>query len=264
MSHHLSGPRLHSPADDARLDLTGVFAFSAAGGYRTVLIMNVNPDFGAMADAFHPQAVYRVNVDTDGDHRADVAFSVVFSEPADGVQSCTVYRATGDAARAQEATGEAIISDAPVSLGPEPQVVRAGPYRGFAGRRSDPFFADLDGILNQFQWTGTDAMAAKDVFGIALELPITDLGAAPVIGVWAQVSGDRDGELVLVDRGGHPSLTAFFNAEEAKDAYKRRRAGRRLGHLRQGLDGGAGAHRRLQRRGRRAGFAHGAPRHPAL
>ena len=139
MSHHLSGPRLRSPAD-----------------------------------AF-PQAVYRINVDTDGDHRVDVAFSVVFSEPADGAQSFTVYRATGDAARAQEATSEAIISDASVSLGPEPQVVRAGPYRGFAGRRSDPFFADLDGILNQFQWTGTDAMATKDVFGIALELPITDL-----------------------------------------------------------------------------------------
>jgi hypothetical protein len=27
MSHHLSGPNLRSPADDARLDLTDLFAF---------------------------------------------------------------------------------------------------------------------------------------------------------------------------------------------------------------------------------------------
>jgi hypothetical protein len=34
MSHHLSGPNLRSPADDARLDLTDLFAFPAAGGDR--------------------------------------------------------------------------------------------------------------------------------------------------------------------------------------------------------------------------------------
>jgi hypothetical protein len=33
------------------------------------------------------------------------------------------------------------------------------------------------------------------------------------------VSLHRDGELVSIDRGAHPSLTAFFNAEEAKDQY---------------------------------------------
>lgn len=215
MSHHLSGPNLRSPADDARLDLTDLFAFPAAGGYRTVLIMNLNPDFGGSADAFHPQAVYRINLDTDADNQADVAFSVVFSDPADGPQTFTVHRATGDQAHTQEATGEVIASDVPVSLGPEPQIVQAGPYRVFAGLRSDPFFADLDGLLNQFQWTGTDTMADKNVFGIALEVPITDLGAQPVVGVWARVSVWRDGELVSVDRGGHPSLTAFFNPEEA-------------------------------------------------
>jgi hypothetical protein len=133
MSHHLSGPNLRSPADDARLDLTDLFAFPAAGGYRTVLIMNRNLDFGGSADAFHPQAVYRSNLDTDADNQADVAFSVVFSDPADGPQTFTVHRATGDQAHTQEATGEVIASDVPVSLGPEPQIVQAGPYRVFAG-----------------------------------------------------------------------------------------------------------------------------------
>ena len=219
MSHHLSGPHLRSPAEDARLDLTDVFVFPAPAADRTVLVMDVNPDFGGFADAFHPGAVYRLNVDTDADDQADVAFSVVFSEPVDGAQTFTLYRATGDQARTQAAAGEALVADAPVSFGPQPQVVQAGGYRGFAGRRSDPFFADLDGILNQFQWTGTDALAGRDVFGIVLEVPNAELGEQPRIGVWARVSLDRDGELVSVDRGGQPSLTAFFNPEDAKDAY---------------------------------------------
>jgi hypothetical protein len=54
MSHHLSGPNLRSPADDARLDLTDVYVFPAPAADRTVLVMNVNPDFGGFADAFHP------------------------------------------------------------------------------------------------------------------------------------------------------------------------------------------------------------------
>lgn len=219
MSHHLSGPNLRSPADDARLDLTDVFAFAAPAGDRSVLIMNVNPDFGGHADAFHPDAVYRINVDTDGDYRADVAFSFVFSAPAEGAQTVTVYRATGDQARAHEAGGDVLIADAPVSFSAEPNLVEAGDYRFFAGRRSDPFFADLDGIIHDFQWTGVDATADKNVFGIVLELPNQDLGSDSTIGVWARVSVRRDGELVSIDRGAHPSLTAYFNAEDAKDEY---------------------------------------------
>jgi hypothetical protein len=59
------------------------------------------------------------------------------------------------------------------------------------------------------------------VFGIALELPGVELSTAPTIGVWARVSlRGEDGRLVSVDRGAHPSLTAYFNAtNEAKAAY---------------------------------------------
>ncbi len=219
MSHHLSGPNLRSPADDARLDLTDVFAFMSPTRDRCVLIMNVNPDFGGQADAFHPDAVYRINVDTDGDNRADLAFSFVFSPPRDKEQSASVHRATGEQARAHEATGEQIIADAPVSFGSEPRVVESAPYRFFAGLRSDPFFADLDGILHNFQWTGVDTMADKNVFGIVLDLPNSELGPDPTIGVWARVSLHRNGELVSIDRGAHPSLTAYFNEEDAKDEY---------------------------------------------
>ena len=218
MSHHLSGPNLRSPMDDARLDMTDLFAFTVPGD-RTVLILNANPIAPTGGATYHPDAVYRINVDTDGDQQADVAFSVVFSAPSNGEQTATVYRATGAQARSHEAAGEPIITDAPVGFGVEPMVVDAGPYRFSAGLRSDPFFADLDGIVKEFQWTGVDWGADKNVFGIVLEMPNAELSDAPEIGVWGRVSVRKDGELKSVDRGAHPSLTAYFNADEVKDAY---------------------------------------------
>ncbi|MGV9322839.1 DUF4331 family protein [Streptomyces sp. NPDC003660] len=219
MSHHLSGPDLRPPLGDARLDMTDLFAFTVPDD-RTVLILNAHPAVPKQGAALHPDAVYRINVDTDGDHQADIAFSFVFSPPRDGRQTVSVYRATGRQARDHEAVGEEIVKDAPVALGAEPHVVTAGPYQFSAALRSDPFFADLEGIANQFQWTGKDWGADKNVFSIALEMPSSELGADPVIGVWGRVSLRTDGELKSVDRGAHPSLTAYFNPENsAKTAY---------------------------------------------
>ncbi|MEU3076334.1 DUF4331 family protein [Streptomyces laurentii] len=204
--------------DDARLDMTDLFAF-AAGDARTVLILNVNPVAPTGGEAFHPDAVYRINVDTDGDHRADIAYSFVFSPPRDGRQTVTVHRATGDQARAHDAAGDRLFTDAPVGLGTDTHIIESGGYTLSAGLRSDPFFADLDGIVAKFQWTGVDWGADKNVFGIVLEVPDAELGPDPTIGVWGRVSLRQDGRLTSVDRGAHPSLTAYFNAEEAKDAY---------------------------------------------
>ncbi|MEU2062478.1 DUF4331 family protein [Streptomyces sp. NPDC013455] len=218
MSHHLSGPDLRSPKEDARLDLTDVFVFPAADSGRTVLIMNVNPFAPTQGEAFHPEAVYRINIDTDGDDVADLAYSFTFSSPSDGRQTATVHRAAGADARSHAPGGEAIVSGAEVAFGAEPLVVESDGYRFSAGLRSDPFFADLDGIVNGFQWTGNDFGIDKNVFGIVLEVPDEELGEGP-IGVWARVSLWEDDRLVSVDRGAHPSLTAYFNAEEAKEKY---------------------------------------------
>lgn len=99
-------------------------------------------------------------------------------------------------------------------------MVESGHYRFFVGLRSDPFFADLDGIVKDFQWTGVDTMANMNIFGIVLEVPNANLGANPRIGVWARVSVRRDGKLVSIDRGAHPSLTAYFNeSNDAKNEY---------------------------------------------
>ena len=62
MSNHFTGLSLGPPLGDQRLDLCDLYAFqSPADKNRTVIILNANPN----ADALHPDAIYRLNVDND-------------------------------------------------------------------------------------------------------------------------------------------------------------------------------------------------------
>ncbi len=228
MSNHFSAAKLKFPGDDARLDLTDLYAFpSATHADTTVLIIDVNPFWTGMTanppflmtSGFHPDGVYRINIDNDGDLRADVAFTFVFSELRDGKQTGTAYYAAGADARQPGLVGDVIAEDTPVGFDAAAQPVEAGRCRLFIGVRSDPFFADAEGALHGFQWTGVDAFADKNILSIALEVPNDMLGSDPVIGVWAPVSLHRDGALVQVDRGGHPTINPFINPDEAKNEY---------------------------------------------
>src|SRR5258705_317009 len=94
MSNHFSAANLMHPGDDPRLDLTDLFVFAAPDNPdRTVLIMDANPFM--KGTEFSPDAVYRFNIDNDGDALADVAFSFTFSEPNDGRQTASSCRWTG-------------------------------------------------------------------------------------------------------------------------------------------------------------------------
>jgi hypothetical protein len=228
MSNHYSAANLRFPGDDARLDLTDLFVFqSPADPARTVLIIDVNPFTTGisamppflMKSEFHPDGVYRINIDNDGDARADAAFTFVFSEFRDGTQTGTAYYATGQPAQQPEPAGDVLASALPVGFDAAVRPVQAGPGRLFAGVRSDPFFADADGAFHGFNWTGQDAFANRNILSIALEVPSDMLGPDPVIGAWATVSVRRDGALVQVDRGGHPTLNPFINPNDVKDAF---------------------------------------------
>jgi len=221
MSNHFSAANLKFPGDDARLDLTDLFVFaSPADPGRTVLIMDVNPFM--TGSEFHPDGVYRINIDTDGDAYADAAFTFAFSPPDNGAQTGTAYYATGLQARQPEPAGDVLIAGAPVGFDAAAQPIQAGPVRLFFGVRSDPFFADAEGAFHGFQWTGVDTFAGKNVLSIALEVPNDVLGDGSVIGVWASVSVRRDGTLVQTDRGGNPTLNPFINPDDAKDLYNTR------------------------------------------
>jgi uncharacterized protein DUF4331 len=231
MSNHHSAANLRFPGDDARLDLTDLYVFRPPGDEgKTTLIINVNPYTTGisamppflMKSEFHPDGVYRINIDNDGDAYADVAFVFVFSELRHGMQTCTAYHATGSQARQPGPAGDVLVSAAPVGFDAAARPVQAGGGRLFTGIRSDPFFADADGAFHGFKWTGQDAFANRNVLSIVLEVPSDMLGADPLIGVWATVSVRRDSALVQVDRGGHPTINPFINPNDGKDQFNAR------------------------------------------
>jgi hypothetical protein len=239
MSNHYSAANLRFPGDDARLDLTDLYVFPAPGDPgSTVLIIDVNPFTTGMSamppflmkSEFHPDGVYRINIDRDGDARADAAFTFVFSQLNDGMQTGTAYYATGPAAREPEPGGDVLIAGTPVGFDATARPVQAGQARLFMGVRSDPFFADADGSFHGFNWTGQDAFAGRNILSIALEVPSDMLSTDPVIGVWATVSLRRDGALVQVDRGGHPTINPFINPNNVKNEYNLRHPADDLGN----------------------------------
>jgi hypothetical protein len=230
MSNHFSADNLKFPGDDRRLDMTDLFVFrSADNPDNTVLILDSNPTSApppipapTTGPEFHPDAVHRINVDNNGDTQADIAFTFTFSQFENGMQTVMAWYATGLQAREPGPVGEQLCAPFPVSFDGSARTIQAGPIRLFAGLRSDPFFADAEGALHGFQWTHHDDFADNNVDSIALEVPTELLGGDPVIGVWASVSLRRDGGLVLMDRGGHPTINPFINPDGEKNLFNSR------------------------------------------
>jgi hypothetical protein len=231
MSNHFSADNLRFPGDDTRLDLTDLYAFkSPADPGKTVLILDSNPTVRAPIELppsliasrdFHPDAVYRINVDTDGDAHADVAFTFTFTEYQDR-QAGTALYATGLQAREPEAVGEVLTESIPVCFDGMVRPVEAGGVTLFAGTRSDPFFGDVEGAMHGLSWTGHDDFAGNNVLSIVLEVPDDMLGEDPAIGVWASISRRNDGMLTQMDRGGNPTINPFVNPDGEKDLYNTR------------------------------------------
>ncbi len=229
MSNHFSADNLKFPGDDRRLDLTDVFVFSSPDEPdTTVLVMDSNPTSApppipapVTGPEFYPGAVYRINIDTDGDNQADVAFTFVFSDYENGGQTGNAWYATGAQARQAEPGGEVLAEGFAVSFDGTAQPVEANGIRLAAGLRSDPFFADVEGALHGFAWTGHDDFAGNNVDSIVLEVPAGMLGG-PVIGVWASISRYSNGVLEQLDRGGNPTINPFINPDGAKNLFNSR------------------------------------------
>src|SRR5437016_7852970 len=224
MSHHASGPNFGFPRGDARLDMTDLYAFTKPGDpAKSIIVLNVHPSFALASpepttkEPFAPGALYELKIDTDGDAVANLAYSVQFASSEDGKQTATVRRIQGVRAAGVGEEGEVIVQQAPVSVGREALVTKAGDYRFFFGWRSDPFFFDVNGNFNQMQFTGDDFFIDKNVCSIVIELPNSDLGSNKV-GIWARTL-DKTGEgWVQADRGARP-LQAVFLVGEEREAY---------------------------------------------
>src|SRR5208282_694381 len=220
MSHHYSGPDFGFPHGDARLDFTDLYAFPKPGdASKSILIMNVHPSFGVNPpgpttdEPFATEAVYELRIDTNGDNIADIAYRVRFSSDKSGAQTATLRRVEGEQATGTGDDGKTIVEGAPVSTGPQARVTEAGDYRFFAGWRSDPFFFDVNGALNNLQFTGDDYFADKDVCSIALEVPNSALGPKQM-GLWVRTLDGASGKWVQADRGARSNQTPFLAGEQ--------------------------------------------------
>src|SRR6267142_1025165 len=224
MSHHYSGPDFGFPRGDARLDLTDLYAFPKPGDARkSILIMNVhpsafvNPPGPTTTEPFAPEGLYEFKIDTDGDAVADIAYRVRFSTSERAGQTATLRRVVGAQAAGMDDSGQIIVEGAPVSMGPEARVTEVGDHRIFAGWRSDPFFFDVRGAMNDLQFTGDDFFADKDVCSIVLEVPNSTL-APKRLGLWARTLVGAGGKWDQVDRGALPAQAVFLVGTE-RDAY---------------------------------------------
>jgi Domain of unknown function (DUF4331) len=236
MSDHLDSPgpvaitvdddtaNVGPPSGDAKTDITDVFAFlkpgddSEAGDDselpgKSILILCVNPLAPALANEFESGAEYLIEVDTNGDVVPDITFSFAFSPKVGGSQTATVRRT--DASRSRS-----IVSGAPVSFGKTPQITHAGPYKLFAGLRSDPFFFDLLGFIDDFNFVHGDFFVDKNVFSIVLEVPNRALGSTPsTTALWARTRIMQNGRLVNDDRVGRAAINTVFNHGPDKNIF---------------------------------------------
>jgi hypothetical protein len=224
VSHHYSGPDFRFPQGDARLDFTDLYAFPKPGDTgKAILIMNVHPSAGenppgpTTTEPFAHDALYELKIDTDGDAVADIAYRVRFSAFKRGTQTAVLYRVDGRQAAGSGADGRVILDGAPVSLGREARVTEVGDTRFFAGWRSDPFFCDVEGAMNNLQFTGDDFFADKDVCSIVLELPKSALGATNGR-LWARtLTPGNGGGWIQVERGAKPAQSVLL--VEERNAY---------------------------------------------
>ncbi|QJP14800.1 DUF4331 domain-containing protein [Starkeya sp. ORNL1] len=224
MSHHYSGPNFGFPKADARLDLTDLYAFPKPGDpEKSILIVNVHPSATLIGsevttvEPFAPDALYEVMIDTNGDAVVDISYRVSVSPSSQGVQIATVRRIEAEATAESGDRERIVIMGAPVSTGRHAQITTAGDYRLFAGWRSEPFFFDTLGAVDNLNFTGADFFADKNVCSIVLEMPNSALGSMSV-GLWARVL-DKQGEgWVQVERGARPQQAVFLPGDE-RESY---------------------------------------------
>jgi hypothetical protein len=199
---HLEAPALQGQGS---VDIADLFLFQSPDANNSVMILTVNPFAGSVSGTtFNSAASYQFQFDNNGDSVADVTYSTTFSESTAGVQNYSVSRSdsTGSATIATGVTG---VSSATTNGG----LVQAGNF-------DDPFFFDLNGFNNGFNFTGEDAFAGADVSAIVLELPSTDFTDGST-NVGAQAVTELLG--LRADRMGRPAIATALLASDRRDAF---------------------------------------------
>lgn len=251
-SSHREAPGI---SQDPAVDNTDLYAWVAPDASNMVtFVMNTYPDQSAYGGPnffrFADGAVYALNIDNDGDAKADIRYEFVFRtvtmNPNTFLYNTGPIKSLDDpnwnvrqyynVDRLNMQTGNRVrvaadVPTPPVNVGSASipdyenvarQAIRTidGGMKMFAGQRDDPFFVDLGAIFDLLQirpMMAYDSLQNKNVNSIILQIPIEDLARAgqPIIGIWETVS--RDGK--QVSRLGQPLVNEAVLPLALKDAF---------------------------------------------
>jgi Domain of unknown function (DUF4331) len=232
-SSHREAPLI---ASDPAADNTDLYAFVSPErpGYVTFIanwIPFEEPNGGPNFYPFATDAAYNINVDSDGDAKADAVFRWTFKN-VDRRDGSTFLYNNGPVTSLDDknllfkqtytlessfhgAEFKTRVSDAPVApsrvgaasmpdyrkLRDQATIQLQGGWKLFAGQADDPFFLDLrvfdllyGGDLSE---TGQDTLAGYNVNTLAIQVPFKDVALRgdakrnPVIGVWTTTDRNR-------------------------------------------------------------------------
>ena len=187
--------------NDADADINDVFVFtSPSDPSRVVFAMTVHPLIApaeATTAQFPTNMLYQWKIDTDADAVEELVIqarviddngtpTLVIRGPAAPLMTGTETRELQDAA----------VVSGRVSTASEAFVIEgSNGVRAFAGVRDDPFYIDLTQLLailggsaTSFNDPGSDTLEGLNTLAIVVEIPISMLGGATNIGVWATSS----------------------------------------------------------------------------
>ena len=204
-SDHLDAPLVTT---DGRLDINDSYIFqSPSDPSKTVMIMTVNPAAGVFSPmTFSPAGVYEFNIDNNGDAIPDVTFSVTFNAPnGNGTQFYRVRRN-----RALIARG---------ITGPNIRLRSQGGGKVKCSLFDDPFFFDLNGFNDGFQFTGDDFFAGLNVSGIVIELPTAQVLGTNQSGANVSLNCRTTLGGTQFDRVGRPAINTALIPSNLKDAF---------------------------------------------
>ena len=204
-SDHLDAPLVN---EDGRLDINDSYIFQSPENInRSVLIMTVNPAAGVFSPTtFNPAGIYEFNIDNNGDALADVTLSLKFNEPdGRGRQRFTLRR--NGALIARGATGQDV------------RIRSKGRGRVRCGLFDDPFFFDLNGFNNGFQFTGDDFFAGLNVSAIVIEMATDSLIAVKGGDANVSLSCRTTIKGTQFDRVGRPAINTALIPSSLKDAF---------------------------------------------
>jgi hypothetical protein len=241
-----------------KLDNTDVYAFVSPDKPDTATIVaNFNPfedpSGGPNFYSFDPRAKYNINLDTNGDAKADIIYSWRFKttvrNPKTFLYNTGPVTRLGDAdlnviqrytlIKWQKGKGVKTIASglytAPANVGtasmPDYSALRKqatyarNGVTTFAGQADDPFALDLrvfnllyGGNLSE---VGNDSLKGYNVQSIAIQVPVKDLGGAKnIVGVWSTTKKETSrGTYTQVSRLGMPLVNEVVIPLKDKDRF---------------------------------------------